>query len=97
MSNGGGLWLLPREAGEAGRGRLSRGGDHLHDRVDLGEHVMVPEAQDAVPRFLEPSSARSILVLGLDVLTAVELDDEVGLGACEVRDEWADGMLAAEA
>ena len=82
---------------QAGRGCLGRGGEDVEHRIDLGQRVVVPEAQDAVARLLEPSSASSILVLGLDVLAAVELDDEPPFGTGEVRDVRADGMLAAEA
>ena len=97
MSNGRRLWLLPREAGEAGRGRLGRGDDDVEHRIDLGQHVVVPEAQDAVPPLGEPSRASGVPVLALHVLAAVEFDDEFGFGAGEVSDEWADRMLTTEA
>jgi len=99
VSNGGGLWLPPPARSARGEGRgggSERRGDDLDDRVDAREHVVVPEAQDAVLPLGEPSSASSVLVLGLHVLAAVELDDEAPLGAGEVRDVWTDGMLAAE-
>jgi hypothetical protein len=58
---------------------------------------VVPEAQDAIAAVGQPSSASGVLVLGLHVLAAVELDDEARFGAGEVRDVWTDGMLAADA
>jgi hypothetical protein len=51
-------------------------------------------ASDAVAAVGEPAGAGGVRVLALDVLSTVELDDELGFGACEVGDEWADGMLA---
>jgi hypothetical protein len=76
---------------------VSHGRDDLKHGIDLREHVVVPEAQDAEVPVVKPPSARCVLVPGLRVLAAVQFDDEPSLRACEVGDEWPNGVLAAEA
>jgi hypothetical protein len=67
----------------------------LPNTFDISEHVIVPEAKNAIPVIDKPSVARGItLVIG--VLTAVDFDDESLLAANKVGDVGPDRLLANE-
>ena len=69
------------------------GEDSGTDGVDVVEHLVVGEADDAVAAAAEFLRALRI-GCGLAVVDfAVDFNDEVVLGAVEVDDVWADGML----
>src|SRR5689334_25088860 len=82
-----------------GRGRggvtpAQRAVDHRPYPVRIAQHLIVPETENAISFVLDHSSARLILS-GL-VLTAVDLDDELGAMAREIRDEMTQRHLLAK-
>src|SRR5689334_10640194 len=82
------------------RGRLGRGSraeritNHPQHPVGVGKHVIVPEADDTITACLEPEHAR-LPVIGM--LSAIDLDDELRLGAKEIDDIGSERMLVAKA
>lgn len=73
-------------------------GDDLQHGIGLAQHLVVPETQHAPALRLQ--ELRALLVMrqsvAMRVLATVELDDQAGCHAGEVREVGADGMLAAE-
>ncbi len=68
-------------------------GDGVVDAFGVGQHLIVPEAEDAVALgFEEPGSRRRVE----SVLAAVELDHQMLFETYEIDDVGTDGMLAAE-
>jgi len=82
------------------RGRLGGGSsaerfkNHLEHPLGIGQHVVVPETDDTITPRRQPTRAR---VAVIRVLPAIDLDDELRLGAEEVGDIGAERMLTAEA
>ena len=68
--------------------------NHVQHPIGIRQHVIVPEADDAIPARLEPIGAR-LTFFGM--LSAIDLDDEFRLGAKEIDDIGSERMLAAEA
>jgi hypothetical protein len=94
---------LSRSAGEGGErsepGEGLRGAQRrqncLEHAFGVGEDVVVPESQHALALTLEPFGSLGVrLVVG--VLTAIGLDNQMMLGADEVDDISADGVLSPE-
>ena len=71
--------------------------DFLHHRVAVQQYVAVPESDDAPAVSRKDARSPRVGLRGIDVLTAVELDDETSFHACEVCKEPADGMLSTKA
>ena len=70
--------------------------DRLHDALGLVHDVAVPESEDAVT--LRPQESVAVCIVGrlVEMLTAVEFDDDSHLGADEVADVGPDHVLAPE-
>ena len=83
---------LPR----AHRPQSKRRDDRLHDALGLVHDVAVPESEDAVTLRPQESVAVCIVRCLVEILTAVEFDDDSHLGADEVADVGADHVLAPE-
>ena len=63
------------------------------DGIEIVVHLVVPKADDGVAFAFEIVSSAGVL-FGIErMLAAVEFDDEPGLGAGEISDEWSDGDL----
>ena len=62
--------------------------------LGVAEHVVVPEAHDAVASKAQPSLARWTFRC---VLAAIDFDDELGRGTKEIDDVTAERLLTAEA
>jgi len=67
--------------------------DLLHYRLNVLEHVVVPESQDAESAFVQKRAALLVLLLTVRVLAAIQLDYELGFDAAEVHDVRSDGFL----
>lgn len=68
--------------------------DGFQHAVHIGEHLVVPEANDLETFRFEEGSARGVRFCA--VLPAIDLHDQSRLEAEKVRDEAADGHLPAE-
>ena len=67
--------------------------NQLETGFRLGQNFMIPEPQDSETRVHQISSSSLIEVALITMLTAVDFDDQTGLDACEIGDEWSDRML----
>ena len=70
--------------------------DSFEHACDVVEHFAVPEANHSVAMLLDQLCSPGILRGAVEVLSAVQLDDQSRLRAGEVRDEVADRELSAE-
>ncbi len=68
----------------------------LEHGIHFVQYLVVPETGDAPSREPEPLRAPAVIRSALDVLSAVELDDEPPLDAREVREPRTDRMLTTE-
>lgn len=86
-----------RVAGKPGEGLSvsQRFQNHFDNPFGIGEHVIVPEANDA-PTLSFEKGCSALIRNVLGVLAAIDLNDEVMLGASEIGDESADRVLTAE-
>src|SRR5690606_31154422 len=75
---------------------LEPGAEAGDDAVQVGQHLVVGEAEDAEAGPVEGLLARGVLGVAAVVAAAVDRDDETDSGAVEVYDVGADGLLAAE-
>jgi hypothetical protein len=75
---------------------FKRGRDDFDDTIDILHYIIIPEAQGQISHCLQ--NACSIRIgLGLNcMLPAVELDDEMSLGATEIDDKSVDRKLPSE-
>jgi hypothetical protein len=71
-------------------------GDPLDDRVDLGDHFMIPDPNQGVTSAPDKLCSAIILIQLVGVLRTVELDNKLRLETKEVSDEWSDWMLPTE-
>ena len=71
----------------------------LRHAIEVLEHFVGPNAQDAIALALEPIRAARIVsdLCRLGVLAPIDLDDEPFLEANEIGDVRTDRMLAPEA
>ena len=88
---------LEGEGRGGGAVRAKRGHDRFKDAIKVFEYVAVPEANDPIAACLQPFGPLAIFDDLLGVLSAIDFNDELGLGAEEVDHEGADGLLASEA
>jgi hypothetical protein len=72
------------------------GHDHRQDVVDPEQDVVVPEADHAESLRLQPARARIVVRRAIEMLAAVDFDDQPDFQTDEVRDESADGVLSSE-
>ena len=72
--------------------------DHRQHRLALAQHPAIVESQHSEAEVVQLRGAPRIGLdrLRLEMLTAVEFDNEPRFDTSEVREEAADGMLAAE-
>jgi hypothetical protein len=70
----------------------------FHHAVDVLQHIIVPEAQDAIAlrSKIDGSLCISGNVLRLIVLRSIDFDDEASFVAGEVSEVRTDGGLPAE-
>jgi hypothetical protein len=68
----------------------------LKNAISVREDLVVPEPQHSVALSFEEVGPHGVRTPLKRVLAAVKLDDELGFGAAEIRDEGADGMLSPE-
>lgn len=67
-----------------------------NDTVDIVHHLMIPKTDDPVTQRSKIFSSFGIIRFLLQVLTAVQLDDEFPLDAAEIGDIFANGMLPSK-
>jgi hypothetical protein len=76
---------------------LNRSGDdHLEHARAIAQHVMIPEAQNAITFRYEPTIALNVACI-LSVLATIDLDDQPLLLTNEVDNVAADWHLPPEA
>jgi hypothetical protein len=73
--------------------------DHLQHSVAIGKHVVIVETQNAIPlgRQKGVSPRIALDVFRLEVLPAVDLDNDVGGVTNKVDDEGTDWRLTSKA
>jgi len=64
--------------------------------VDIIHYIAVPKAQEATALLFEESCALGVVFFLVEVLTAIQLDDQFLARGAEVGDVRPNGMLAAE-
>ena len=70
--------------------------DRLHDALCPGKNVSIPESQDAVTVRPNERIATLVVVRLLNVLTAIQFNDDRCFEADEIANEGAEGPLPAE-
>ena len=70
--------------------------DRMHHCIDIFEHVMVPEPEDAVSRRLQSFCSLQIIFCLIQVLAAIDFDDQFSAGSTEVYNVMADGVLSTK-
>jgi hypothetical protein len=70
--------------------------DDSHHAIDIVHHIAIPEAENAVAVPFKIGSALSIIFFLIDVLAAIQFDDEFLTRSTEIGDVRANGVLAAE-
>ena len=73
-----------------GQARISRFEDCFGDAFDICVHIAVPKADDAPASGFEGGGASGVIVAVVDVLAAVDFDDEPCAAAGDVRDVGTD-------
>jgi hypothetical protein len=68
--------------------------DGLEDVIHACENVLVPEAHHSIAIRPEKGVASGIVARLLDLLVAIQLDDETRLDTREIADVWADRVLS---
>jgi hypothetical protein len=74
-----------------------RPNDRFQDRLALARHRSIPEAQDAKLLRLQKRCALLVVVGALEMLAAVQLDDQPASQAAEVGDIRTNWNLASKA
>ena len=67
--------------------------DSLQHSIDLGQHFVIPEANDSISADLNQPGAPRILRCLLQMLPTIKLDRQLRARTCEVGDEIRDGKL----
>jgi hypothetical protein len=73
-----------------------RESDSLENPISIAQGFVIPEAKHAIALSFEIRCAGFIGSPLQRVVTAVQLDDQLGFRTAEVRDERANGVLATE-
>ncbi len=60
------------------------------------QHIIVPEAQHAIPVHTDPSTTMLVLVASVHMLTTIQLNNQFRLDTGEVGDESRNRELTAE-
>ena len=84
-----------RGAGE-GLSSIDYPRDLLHNALDVAQHIIVPEPQHRESQRFQPRGARIIPRDGVQVLRAIDFDDQLPLEAHEIDDVIPDRLLAPE-
>jgi len=71
-------------------------GDPRIHTVEIGQHLVIPESQNAITFSLQKCGSLTLLRRRVIVLAAVDLDDQRRLVAHEIGDVAANRHLAAE-
>jgi hypothetical protein len=71
---------------------IQRGGDRFKNPRQIAQHVVVPEAEDAISLIAKPFVSWGIPRIGR-VLTAVDFDHQAVFATDEIRDVWSDRLL----
>ncbi len=70
--------------------------DRVENFFDALKDLGVPEPEDAVAFGIEKRGAEFVVARSLNVLGAIEFDDQASFGRAEIGEVGADGELAAE-
>lgn len=70
--------------------------DHLKNALGIFQHVVIPEANDAITLRLQKTCAPRIHFRPFVMLTAIKLNNELLLSADEIGDVWTNGKLATK-
>ena len=73
-----------------------RGSNHSQRIIDPKQYIIVPKTNHAITQLVKTPGAGVIVRLLIEMLTAVQFDNETGLQADEVCIEIIDVMLAAK-
>ena len=73
-----------------------RGSDHRQRIIDPKQHIIVPKANHAISQLLETARTGFVVGLLIEMLAAIQFDDETRLQTNEIGIETIDPMLAAE-
>jgi hypothetical protein len=73
-----------------------RGHNPLENRIDVIEHILVPESNNSEPKALKILRPPIIVVVPFYMLSTVQLDDQAPLETAEIDDEREDLILAAK-
>jgi hypothetical protein len=71
--------------------------DCLHHRICARQDIVIPEAQNLKPLLLKEGITSRVVRCGLNMLAAVDLDDQLGFEAGEICDVRTDRNLPPEA
>jgi hypothetical protein len=75
---------------------IDLGLDRIHNCIDILEHVMVPESENAVSLCLQVFCSLQIIFRLVQMLTAIDFDDQFSAGSTEVYNVMADGVLSTK-
>lgn len=70
--------------------------DDLQCRALIFQHNVVPKAQHAIATRLQEGGANSVSLFIIDMLAAVEFDDQLALKTTKICDIRANGKLTAK-
>ena len=73
-----------------------RSSDHSQGIIDPKQHIIVPKTKHAITLLADVAGAGVVIRLLIEMLTAVQFDDQPGLQTDEVRIETINPMLTAE-
>jgi hypothetical protein len=77
-------------------GGVDRGLDDSDDTIEIVHHVAIPKADDSVSLRLQKPGSFIIIFNLLQVLSAIQLDDEFLSDAHEIWNEIANGVLPSK-
>jgi hypothetical protein len=79
-------------------GIVQRFHNRAHDPFDIGQHLVIPESEHAIPAVLQILCSLHVTfhTIGFTMLAAIELDDNACMMTGEVREVGADRSLAAK-
>jgi hypothetical protein len=77
---------------------LAYAADYLENVFVVVEDLMIGESDDVIAVLLELRSAEGVVLrlFRLEMVIAIELDNESVFGTDEIEDEWAHGLLPPE-
>ena len=75
-------------------GVVERSGDALEHTIKIIEHLIIPEANNAIATSPKLHAATIVRFCTARMLAPIELNDELRLRAGKIDDALADGMLS---